>query len=200
MTTHNFNQRQVLGQAWSKTKEHFWYLLGAGLVTIIVGSVIDSALPILGSIGMALATTTVALVIMHGHKPGYDDLLTGFKSWKIIWHFVVAEILYAIIVLLGLICFIFPGIYIAIRLRFFRFMIVEDENLGPIDALKKGWAMTRGKFWKLFWLTVVLLGINILGALLLLVGLLFTIPFTILAGAFLYKQMSATPHEETEKK
>jgi uncharacterized membrane protein len=50
--------------------------------------------------------------------------------------------------------------------------------------------MTSGLTWQLFVYGLIVMGINILGFLALLVGMLWTIPTTQLATAYIYKHLS----------
>jgi len=41
-----------------------------------------------------------------------------------------------------------PLFYVMIRLEFFLYTIIIDDEQGAIDSLKKSWALTEGQFWK----------------------------------------------------
>jgi uncharacterized membrane protein len=193
MTTHHFSIREMFALAWGKTKEHAWYLF---LVFITYGAFLclTRNMPFLGSIFdfiIGISLITVSLVIVRGGTPAFNDLIKSFKSYKILWHMVLATILYAIIVIAGLIVFILPGIYLAVRLQFYKFLVVDHETMKPTDALRESMKMTEGIFWKLFAFIIVVILFNMLGALFFLIGLLVTVPITLLATAFLYKHLSA---------
>lgn len=83
-----------------------------------------------------------------------------------------------------------PGIIFAIKFYFFNYFIVE-KGLGPIEALKKSSAITKGAKWDLFVFGLLLLAINLLGALCLLIGLFATIPTSMVALAFVYRRLLA---------
>ena len=91
------------------------------------------------------------------------------------WKFVGTRILTIIIVLVGLILLIVPGIIAALALMFATYVVV-DRGFGPIEAIKESVRLTKGHRWELFLLALALIGLNILGAIALLVGLLVTIP------------------------
>jgi uncharacterized membrane protein len=69
--------------------------------------------------------------------------------------------------------------------------IVIDRGLGPIEAMKESWRVTKGHKWQLFLLFLALIGLNILGAIALIVGLLVTIPITMLAAAHAYRTLTS---------
>jgi uncharacterized membrane protein len=81
-----------------------------------------------------------------------------------------------------------PGIYFAIRFYLFIYFIV-DKKAGIIESLKRSWEITKGQAWNLFLFNLVLLAINLLGAICLLIGLLVTIPISELATAFVYRKL-----------
>ena len=56
-------------------------------------------------------------------------------------------------------------IFLQIRLFLFAPAIIFDRNLGAMDAMKANWELTRGHFWGLFGVSI-LLGLIVLGGLL----------------------------------
>ena len=81
-----------------------------------------------------------------------------------------------------------PLIYFTIRLCFSLCFIVDQES-GATESISQSWTLTKGNFWFLFLLFAIILGINILGALALFVGLFFTFPFSILMIIIAYRHM-----------
>lgn len=107
--------------------------------------------------------------------------------------FLGASILYGLMILVGFVILIIPGIYLAIKLQFYSFLIV-DKNAGVVGSLKKSWALTQGASLKLFLFTLAIIILNIVGAIVLLVGLLVTIPTTTMASVYVYRKLlSQTP-------
>ena len=104
--------------------------------------------------------------------------------------YLIGSILYGLIVFAGTILLIIPGIIWGIQFCFYDYFII-DKGLGPIEALKRSSAITRGVKWDLFVFSLILLGINLLGALCLLIGLFATIPTTMVAIAFVYRKLLA---------
>lgn len=81
-----------------------------------------------------------------------------------------------------------PLIYFTIRLCFSLCFIVDQES-GATESISQSWTLTKGNFWFLLLLFAIILGINILGALALFVGLFFTFPFSILMIIIAYRHM-----------
>ena len=111
-----------------------------------------------------------------------------YNQHRILLRYLGATILYMVMVIAGFICLIIPGIYLAIKFQFYSFLIV-DKNMGVMDSLKNSSAMTEGVKWKLLLFALALGGINILGALCLLVGLLVTIPTSTMATVYVYRKL-----------
>jgi hypothetical protein len=136
---------------------------------------------------IALGLTCIALAFCDGRRGRLADLLAEFQH---LLPYLLAELLFSAAVTLGLILFILPGVYLALRLQFFKFFIV-DFDAGPLTALARSWDATRGAAWDLlgFWGWAFL--INLAGLLALGVGLLITIPLTTVALAAAYRTLAA---------
>jgi hypothetical protein len=133
---------------------------------------------IMGAIAVVIISVLAGLYFMN--TPDIDT--SNPISWKML------PILLLIII---------PIFYMTIRLFFVLCFIVDQES-GSTEAISQSWTITRGNFWALFSLFLVILGINILGALALFVGLLFTIPFSSLILMVAYRQMVNNYTDEEE--
>ena len=215
MTHNDIKYKDLFTFGWEKTKQHYWFLLGFFAINILLG-ILTSNAPVLNTVFSILATIagiSVLLQIVHGHTPQYKDLLKPFKNYKITWHYVLGLLMMlaalSVIAMLGMllllpesfalasigfIALLLPAVYATIRLQFFRYFIVEDENMGPIHAFKKSISITRGKFWQLLGFICLLVLFNLVGLMLLFVGLLITVPVTMIAYTELYKKLSASHH------
>lgn len=201
---------------WTLTKAHFWKLVLFGLAyiglaillsvvtTVILGATGMASGAQQGEIGSSLGQLAVNLVqqvvsiflgigaamfglgIVRRTNPSIGTLFAGGPHLVPV---LLATLVYVVAVFLGLFLLVIPGIILAIRLGQFQ-MVIIDRNLGPIDALKASWAMTRGNFWNMVLLGLAGLGIVILGLLALGVGLLWAYPTVLLAGAAAYVCMS----------
>ena len=84
-------------------------------------------------------------------------------------------LLFYLVVVLGLILFIVPGVYLALRFGYFQYAIV-DRNLGIIDAFKYSSELTKNNRLNLLGLFVIMFFVMIAGALALVIGLIFALP------------------------
>jgi hypothetical protein len=72
----------------------------------------------------------------------------------------------------------------------FATYLVVDRDLGPVVAVKESVRIVTGHRWQLFLLVCALILINILGAIALLVGLLVSIPVSLLVIAHAYRKLA----------
>ena len=102
------------------------------------------------------------------------------------------EEMMAVFIGLAVVLLIFPGMYFAVRFGFFQAAMV-DQDMGMVDALGESSRLTRGNKWSLVALYIVLGLINLAGVLALCIGLIFTMPLTMLAWFVAYKWMAHGP-------
>lgn len=107
-------------------------------------------------------------------------------TWRKVGNLFLGNILFGLLFSIGLILLIIPGVLVYARMQYYIFFIIE-EDCGPIQALRRSWDATRGHSLELVALLLVFLFINLLGLLLCGIGLLVTLPMTIVAFALVYR-------------
>jgi uncharacterized membrane protein len=135
---------------------------------------------------LAFGLIRASLEVTRGQSPDVGDL---FKTpgWG---SYILASILFGISVVFGLIFCIVPGIIIAIGWGLYGFIICENPDTSPMDALSRSWEMTKGRRGDLFVLALALIGINLVGALLCGIGLIFTYGISAMAAAYVYRSLN----------
>ena len=93
-----------------------------------------------------------------------------------------------IVVFIGFILFIVPGIIYGIKFMFAGYLIAE-KTMGVIESLKKSSEITQGSKMNLFLFGILTALINVAGVLCLGVGLFITIPLTMVATAYIYRKL-----------
>jgi len=146
-----------------------------GLIVFLVGLFIQMNL-----IGIALR-------VYDNHQPRLEELFTVPPHWI---SFLIAGIIYGLAVGIGLLLFIIPGLYIAVRWLFYGYAVV-DRNAEATQALGISWELTKRHILELFLLLVVLFFLNVIGAILLGVGLLITVPISLMATTYAYRMLQA---------
>lgn len=135
---------------------------GAPYILRIIGASLLVGLIIMGVILIGLIPGGVAWAIAGGNSPVWPIVLVAFGGVAVV-----------------------VAIVISIRLSQFYYLIV-DRNAGVMDALRISLDVTRGNEGLVFLIGFLTLPINLLGALACGVGLLFTVPFTILLMVVMY--------------
>lgn len=148
---------------------------------------IASLVSIVLSIFASLGATTFAL---RAHDDVAGVQLGDLWNPQPFWRFCGAEVLLFLVVLIGLFLFVVPGVILGLGLGFAPYLVI-DRAKGVIESLKESWHLTYGHKWQLFLLALAILGINILGALALLVGLLVSVPVSWLAFTHAYRKLAA---------
>ena len=90
---------------------------------------------------------------------------------------------------IGLILLIVPGM-IAAYMFFFTGYLIVDRNRGPIEAMQESRALTDGYKLDLFIFSLGLGLVNLAGALCVVVGLLVSMPVTLMATVYVYRRLS----------
>lgn len=207
MDTPALSARNCIRFGWETFKRRPWFIVRAGLLLFIIQMVLSipdqvpeevpfevSVVILLLSIAAFFTSFLVEIGATNLMLRIHDTIDTAELSdlWRpeAYWRYLGAIILVVIIVLVGLILLIVPGIIAAIALSFVGFLVI-DKGLRPVAALKESARLTKGYRWHLFRLAILSVLVNILGALLLLVGLFVTVPVSVLAWVHAYRVISA---------
>ena len=196
--------KEAFSFGWKNTTGRFWFFVGIVLiifgVSVLPGIVFGWLaklfdLPLLSLVGTSIGNIFSLIVGLGFLRIVLDvhdgrEVKTGqlFSEYRLFFKYFVGAILYSLIILVGLLLFIIPGIIWAIKFQFFTYALV-DKKLGPIAALKESANITRGVKWNLFIFDILVVLVNMLGFALLLVGLFITIPLTAFATVFLYRKL-----------
>jgi len=100
-----------------------------------------------------------------------------FKSFDKFIPLLLLNLLISLVIFLGLIFLVIPGIYFAVSYLFAHFF-VWFYNVDPSEAVRLSRKTVSGNFGQIFLLCLLLGGINLLGILALGVGILVTLPFS----------------------
>lgn len=180
-------------------------LIGVTIANFIITSVPgaidpegDSIAIFLFSILVTAFSIAVEIALLRFTLRAHDSIETvqvkdGLPA-KPFWKYIGAQIVVAVAVLIGLILLIVPGIIAMLAFFMTQYLVVE-RKLWPIEAMKESARITKGNRWKLFLLLLAIIGINIVGFLALIVGLLVTIPVSMLALAHAYRMLEHKANE-----
>lgn len=79
-------------------------------------------------------------------------------------------------------------LYFSARLMFAPYFII-DSLAGPISSIRMSWELTRGSGWHLVLFSLAITLVSILGVALLFVGLLIALPVSLVAMAYVFRQL-----------
>lgn len=189
--------KESLSFGWEMYKKYWRLLVGIfifiAVLSIIVGFIAEEGnsgssylLNMLLQSFVGVGVITISLAI-YEKKEGIE-FKTFFSRMEYFINYFIGILIYSIIIFVGLILFVIPGIIWALKYQFFGYFVVE-RGLSPMDAIRESGKITMGKKWFLFRLWVVLIVLNIIGALFVGVGLLVTLPLTILSTVYVYKKI-----------
>ena len=86
--------------------------------------------------------------------------------------------------------YLLPCVYLWIKTQFFPYFIISQE-MGPIESLKKSYEITDGQSAMLVLFFLILIMINLLGLIPLGLGLLFTVPFSLLSTGVMFAALDS---------
>ena len=98
---------------------------------------------------------------------------------------IFANVLVAVIITIGFMLLIIPGIIFACKLAFVPYLVVEDK-LDAVEAIKKSWTMTRDHAFTIFIIGFIAFFLAIAGLIVFIVGILIAVIWIRLAFATLY--------------
>lgn len=199
--------KETLAEGWQALKANLPVFVAVGLVGLGIWMAEQIGLGIAnasGSLKPFLVTVTnlaarlaqlwlqlvlirMALKVVDGQPVSVDELSRSAPDFL---SFLLASVLYSLVVTGGMILLIVPGVIWAVRYGLYGF-VVANEHVDPVEALKRARVLSDGVRWELFVFGLALIGVNILGAMALGVGLLATIPITAVAAARVYRQLAA---------
>jgi uncharacterized membrane protein len=154
----------------------------ATLIFVVLAGLIGAVIAIIARMGRVKLSLKAHDTI---ETAGWSDAWAPHPFWR----FIGAGFLVGLVVFVGFILLIIPGIVWAIRYMFVQY-IVMDRGLTPLQAMRESSRITYGHKWPLFELAILLLLLNIVGLICLVVGLLVTVPVSWLAITHAYRTLS----------
>ncbi|MDH6303946.1 putative membrane protein [Parabacteroides sp. PF5-5] len=198
-----FTISEVLRTSWDALKSQFWILVGLLLGFTILNLIINlifapMATSYTGKILSTLISLIISLIFSLGYFKNLFQALDGdepqFSAYgqqaRKIFTYLIAQILYSLIVFAGFCLLLIPGFYMALRLQFFAGFIIE-EDAGIIESLQRSWEITRGQALPLFFILLVMIVITILGIILLGVGIFVAIPLMYMMYCYIFRKLTS---------
>ncbi|MEO6077761.1 MAG: hypothetical protein ABIP54_03170 [Candidatus Andersenbacteria bacterium] len=182
---------------WKSTTKNFW-LFAAIVFTLLFiswitgfdshamrGSFLLSIVGMLASVYIRLGFANISLYAVDGKPLDFNQLFAVNNKF---WMYLGTTVLFMIAVTLGSILLIVPGIIIALMWMMYPYIVLE-KNMSIIDGLKESARITKGYKWQLFGFFVIVVLMNIVGAIPFGLGFFVSIPVSAVASAHMYRQL-----------
>lgn len=180
-----------ISQGWTNLRAHFWILVGFAVLTVVLGAVGNAGewfpvgsttaivLGIVGGLFSLLLMAPLGYGVVQGHlkasrdeAPAWADLKAGFARYG---QAVLLALLTVLIVAVGFVLLVIPGIYVMVRIAFAPYRFIQD-GVGAVDAIKASFEDTKGRWWRTFGLILMAIPLIVVGALALFVGIFVALP------------------------
>lgn len=120
----------------------------SGIISIIINGL------------LALGMTSFYLKLSRKQEVNFNEL---FSKTKMFGLYVVTTLLIGLFTALGFILLIIPGIIVSIGLSQTYYILLDNPEIDPMDAIKKSWNLMKGHKMEYFVLQLSFIGWLILG-------------------------------------
>jgi len=120
----------------------------------------------------------LALFFLNIHSDKKPEIETIFNPFKDVWlNSVLAYFMMIVIILIGFILLVIPGVIATLMFSQVFYIIAEDNKIDPYNALVKSKKMMEGNKWKLFKIMLIILLLAIVCILTLGIGFIWLAPY-----------------------
>ncbi len=146
----------------------------------------------------------IPLLAMDKMDINKDNILSSSRTF---YNYTIGSAVYGLGIILLLrmmnsigpagIILVFPLIFLILKFQFVNFIII-DKNISVLSAFRISNEITKDELLELFLFLLLIFLLNLLGAFVFLVGLLLTLPISILAIALIYRELIKKVSFESE--
>ena len=200
------SMRHAFDFAWPALKQRFG-LFSAVLLTILAAWVVLEIVVIAGQrfgivlwaamhlafliffAGVELGLLQMCRALRNGKVPAFADTFAHLPLGP---KFLAAQILYLLLVVIGLLLLVVPGVYLGVRYALFGFCFAGGQT-DLRRCFQQSALISKGATAGLLRVLAALLLLNVLGASLLALGLFITVPLSALILTDVYRQLTTAP-------
>ncbi|MBU1566459.1 MAG: hypothetical protein KJ630_12640 [Proteobacteria bacterium] len=208
---HSFTIGGLLKEAWAKTKgvkATVWAGSAVMYLTLIILVACGAFLlpyqenkydginisGVLGDVLFQLITNAVSVIFSAGLIfIGIRKVAGENVTWKMVFEgfsvagkLIVATILQTILVSIGILLLVLPGIYLAIGYAM-TIPLIVDRKMSPWQAMETSRKAIHGEWWKMFGLFIVMGLISLVSMVPIGIGLIWTWPMFVVLGGVVYR-------------
>ncbi len=193
-----FSAREAIQFSWNKVAADVWKFVGLSAVffALQIFPVFLAKIPIIATLAKLasmillyiyyMGITRIAIGVVDGKSFRVMDVFQ--TNMEVFLRYIGAVIIFTLIMISGFLLLIIPGLIWSYKYFFAPYLVI-DKNMRVMDAIRESGKITQGQKMKMFALSLLIVGVNILGALCLIVGLLITLPMASVAFAYAYRKI-----------
>jgi hypothetical protein len=190
------NIGDTIGRGWELLKANFWPLVGVTFVVVLVQG-IANAIPLLGILASLLLTGVFMgglyfyyLRRLRGVALEFGDVFAGFTLAFV--PLMLGGLVSSLLTCVGFLLLVLPGIYLAVSWVFTPLLII-DQKLDFWTAMEVSRRVVTAQWWRMFGLLILAFILSMLGLLVLIVGIFFTIPIAFASLVVAYETLCNPP-------
>lgn len=209
-TKKQFSIMEAIKAGWNIFTTRPWFFIAIAVIQIVISAVIPFVAQALftyvlrfdeETVGMLVGITRFVVSILsfvigigilrifiesaEGKKPDFNEI---FETKGVIIQYILLSIVVGAISFIGYMAFIIPGIIVGLLFAFSSYILVSEQT-GFVEAMQKSRQLTKSVRWKLLGLFFVIGILQLIGFLMLGVGIFVTGPVGSLAAAYVYLKL-----------
>lgn len=184
-------------RGWQLVQRHFWLTVCASFLIVLISIVIE-LIPILGWIGGLVFSFVfwggldwMFLKLIRGEKSGLGDAFAGFSMGFV--QLMLASLVSQLLMSVGLLLLILPGIYLLVAWFLFTPLLVIDKRLEFWPAMELSRKVVTRHWWQFFGFLLLQLLVLLAGLLALGIGVFIALPIVIAASIYAYEDIFGRP-------
>ncbi|XGV94591.1 MAG: glycerophosphoryl diester phosphodiesterase membrane domain-containing protein [Leptolyngbya sp. BL-A-14] len=190
---------EYIGSGWDLFKKNAVGFIGftilVAVINIVLTKINQSASPVGTLISVLISGPLnagfliVAFKLLRGRATSFGDFFRGFNYYLPLF---LVSLVSGVLIFIGFVLFIIPGVYLSVAYTF-ALPLVLEKKMNFWDAMELSRKLISKNWFSFFGFAFVLGLINIVGLLVLGLGLLVTIPLSVCAIAAAYADIVGLP-------
>lgn len=182
--------------AWEQLRKNYWMVFVTSLIVYAISAATTSVVVGLVLSGPLMVGYSIYLLNNLKDPKSADKLETLFDGFKkSLGTSIIAYILKFVFIILWTLLFIIPGIIKSLAFSMTEYVIADNPEISPTEALDKSQALMKGNKWRLFCLYFSFIGWFILSAFTFGIGFFFLLPYINTTIANFYVEIRGTKQE-----
>ena len=176
---------------WGLFKQYPGGFVGFCLLYLLIQATLHS-IPYVGAVAAFVVSTPllmgnfiVSAKLLHGHPPEFRDFFTGFQY---LLPLLLLSLVAGVFIAIGTMLLVIPGVYLAVAYMFASYLVV-DRGLDFWPAIELSRRTVNPRWFSYFAFVLLVVLLNLAGAVALGVGLLVTIPLSFCAVTAAYADL-----------